>query len=70
MGAIDVLVTKILKAFERKNFAWGTFCDLSKRLDCVDHDILLPKLHYYSIHGLALNLFKFYLSNGKQVVSV
>jgi hypothetical protein len=29
----------------------GILCDLAKVFDCVNHEILLAKLHYYGIQG-------------------
>ena len=41
-----------------------------KPYDTVDHHILLKKLEYYGIKGLANNWFKSYLSNRQQYVSI
>ena len=42
------------------------FLDLKKTFDTVDHQILNLKLKFYGIEGVALNLFKSYISNRMQ----
>jgi hypothetical protein len=44
------------------------FIDLQKAFDTLDHKILLEKLCFYGIRGLALDWFKNYLENRKQCV--
>jgi hypothetical protein len=41
----------------------GTFCDLEKAFDCVNHDILLFKLKFYGIRDKDLQLYQSYLGN-------
>ena len=57
-------------AFEmdRNNFPLAVFLDLSKAFDTLDHNILLKKLKFYGIQGIALDWFKSYLTNRKQMV--
>ena len=46
------------------------FLDLAKVFDSVSHDILLKKLEYYGVRGVALDLFTSYLSNRKQLTRI
>lgn len=48
----------------------GLFLDFSKAFDIVDHDILLKKLLYYGVCGKELLLFKSYLTNRVQYVTI
>ena len=57
-------------ALDEGNFACGIFIDLQKAFDTVDHQILLKKVEYYGIRGLANNWFRSYLTNRQQLVSI
>jgi hypothetical protein len=48
----------------------GIFCDLEKVFDSVSYDILLSKLEYYGIKGIDKALYKSYLYNRYQTVSL
>ena len=43
---------------------------LSFAFDTLDHKILLDKLEYYGIKGVALSLIRNYLTNRKQYVGI
>ena len=48
----------------------NVFVDLKKAFDTVDHNILLKKIDYYGVKGIANERFASYLKNRKQFVSI
>ena len=42
------------------------YLDMSKEFDTIDHTILINKLTFYGIHGVALDLIKSYFDNRYQ----
>ena len=48
----------------------GIFCDLTEAFDCMNHEILLAKLHFYGIRGVYEDWFRSYLTNTRQKVEV
>ena len=58
----------IYKSLDEGNYVFGIYIDLKKAFDTVQHQILLQKLQYYGIRGIALDWFNSYLSNRKQFV--
>ena len=67
--ALTVLVDKSVKSLEKGDYVLGVFLDFSKAFDTVDHEILLAKLQYYGIRGMASKWFTSYLENRKQFVT-
>ena len=68
--AILNISDNILQNFDKKKNTVSIFLDLSKGFDCVDHKILLKKLHHYGIRGVAHDFFKSYLTNRQQYTLV
>jgi hypothetical protein len=64
-------INDILTSLNDKLLVGGIFCDLQKKaLDCVDHDLLLSKMHWYGISGKGCNLVQSYLKNRYQRVII
>ena len=64
--ALITIIEHIRSALDKNNFTCGVFLDSQKVFDTVNHGILLSKLSYYGVRGIAHDLFKSYLTNRKQ----
>ena len=64
------LIDRIINEMDNNQMPLGIFLDLSKAFDTLNHKILLAKLDYYGITGIAHNLFENYLTNRKQYVNI
>jgi hypothetical protein len=56
----------VLNALNNKQIVGGIFCDLTKAFDCVDHDLLIPKIEKYGIIGKGRELFQSYIKGKYQ----
>ena len=55
-------------AIDSNEVTVGIFIDLSKAFDTVNHQILLDKLQYFGIRGIAFDWFSDYLKSRQQFV--
>jgi hypothetical protein len=60
----------VSESINQKMHVGGIFCDLAKASDCVSHEILLSKLHFYGVHGKAAEWFRSYVEDRKQKVEI
>lgn len=68
--ALFEFINSVLQELEDGNVSCGIFLDLSKAFDCINHEILLNKLHKYGIRGNVHNWFRSYLTGRKQLVEL
>jgi hypothetical protein len=69
-NAVFTLTDNILTSLNQQPQVGGVVCDLTKAFDCINHTILLNKLHYFGMRGECHTWFKSYLENMKQQVSI
>jgi len=67
MALLD-LQMNISVAINQNKFLLGVFFDISKAFDTVNHDLLIKKLEYFGIRGVAKSWFIDYLKNRSQYV--
>ena len=68
--ALIDLVEEIRESMDKKLYTLGVFIDLKKAVDSVNHSILLQKLNFYVIRGVAEKWIESYLSDRKQFVKI
>ena len=68
--AISDILSACYNSIQNKQLTCLIMLDLKKAFDTVDHNILIEKLQFYGIRGVANNLIKNYLSNRRQYVSI
>ena len=62
------LVNDLTIQMDTGKVSTNIYIDLSKAFDTLDHSILLDKLNYYGIRGVANNLLHSYISNRYQYI--
>ena len=63
-------VNFVLDQLDKKQLVSGVYFDLSKAFDLVNHELLLQKLEYYGVRGIANDLIKSYLGKRKMTVCI
>ena len=68
--ALLKLVEDCRNALDKKGCAGAVMTDLSKAFDCLNHELLLAKLHMYGFSKASLDLIHNCLTNRKQRVKL
>ena len=61
--ALIILLEKWRAILDKKGYAGGILMDLSKAFDCLNHGLLIAKLHAYGFSKKSLTLIQSYLKN-------
>ena len=65
-----VLIEKCCKALNKRGFAGLLLTDLSKAFDCMENEVLIPKLHAHGFDSKYLELIHSYLHDQIQRVKL
>jgi ribonuclease P/MRP protein subunit RPP40 len=68
--ALIALLEKWRSILDKKGFAGAILMDISKAFDCINHELLLAKLHAYGFSKNAVSLIRSYLKNRWQRVKI
>ena len=68
--ALISLIETIKKSLDNDEIVCGVFIDVQKAFDTISYEILLEKLNHYGIRSKENNLFRSFLTNRKQYVSI
>ena len=60
----------IITSNDKREKSVCIFLDFAKSFDKVNHEVLLYKLNYYAVAGIALEWFRSYLSHRQQAVNI
>ena len=69
----DALVTNLIELYEqldKGNAVFSMFLDFRKAFDCVDPQILISKLKYYGVRGVASQWFESFLKDRLQCTTI
>ena len=64
------IVNTIHSNMNNRKYSCGTFIDLKKAFDTVNHDILLTKLEHYGIRGIINSWLRSYLSDRRKSIEI
>ena len=67
--ALMDLVEEITSSIDAKKISIGVFIDLKKAFDTANHTLLIDKLEYYGIRGIAQEWLKKLLKRQKTICS-
>ena len=65
-----VLAEKCRQALDTRGYAGILLTDLSKAFDCINHELLIAKLHAYGFSSESLTFIQSYLTNRIQRVKI